>query len=52
MEINKLSNVASSWLYCANILAIHRHMNVKVSWNELHEITQDPMAVLTNIHGS
>ena len=51
-EINKLRNVASSWLYSANILAIHRSMNVKVSWNEVHEITQLPMAVLTKIHGS
>jgi len=30
-EINKLSNVASCWLYSANILAIHGSMNVKCS---------------------
>jgi hypothetical protein len=28
-EINKLWNVASFWLYAANILAMHGHMNVK-----------------------
>ena len=28
-EINKLRNVASCWLYTANILAMHRPMNVK-----------------------
>ena len=28
-EINKLRNVASCWLYCANILAMHGHVNVK-----------------------
>jgi len=27
-EINKLWNVASCWLYCANILAMHGPMNV------------------------
>jgi len=35
-EINKLWNVASCWLYSANILAMHGHMNVKV-WSELCE---------------
>jgi len=31
---NKLWNVASCWLYCANILAMHGPMNVKSeSWN-------------------
>ena len=29
-EINKLRNVASCWLYSANILAMHRPMNVKL----------------------
>jgi len=28
-EINKLRNVASCWLYSANILAMHGPMNVK-----------------------
>jgi len=28
-EINKLWNVASYWLYAANILAMHGRMNVK-----------------------
>ena len=28
-EINKLWNVASCWLYSANILAMHGHINVK-----------------------
>jgi hypothetical protein len=28
-EINKLRNNASCWLYSANILAMHRLMNVK-----------------------
>jgi len=28
-EIYKLWNVASCWLYSANILAMHGHMNVK-----------------------
>ena len=28
-EVNKLWNVASCWLYCANVLAMHVHMNVK-----------------------
>jgi len=27
-EIKKLWNVASCWLYCVNILALHRPMNV------------------------
>ena len=34
-EINKLWNVASCWLYSANILAIHGHMNVKCLWGPL-----------------
>ena len=34
-EINKLWNVASFWLYSANILAMHGPMNVKLSL-ELH----------------
>jgi len=29
-EINKLRNVASYWLYSANILAMHGPMNVKL----------------------
>ena len=32
-EINKLWNVTSCWLYSANILAMHGHMNVK--WNNV-----------------
>ena len=28
-EINKLRNVASCWLYTANILGMHGHMNVR-----------------------
>jgi len=28
-EINKLWNLVSSWLYSANILAVHGPMNVK-----------------------
>ena len=31
-EINKLRNVASCWLYTANILAMHGPMNVKFRW--------------------
>ena len=40
-EINKLRNVASCWLYSANILAMYGHMNVKctlflfIVWNFL-----------------
>jgi len=30
-EINKLLNVASCWMYCANILAMHGPRDVKVS---------------------
>ena len=32
-EINKLWNVASCWLYSANILAMRRHMNVKLRYS-------------------
>jgi len=30
IEIYKLRNVASCWLYCTNILAMHGAMNVKI----------------------
>jgi len=34
-EKNKLRNVASCWLYSANILVIHGHMNIKSKYVSL-----------------